>query len=52
MGPWSTAGCCQMFTDTITFIFQEEGFDAVNYINDFGGAETSEPGRPSSDWAK
>ena len=28
-----------MFTDAITFIFQKEGFEAVNYIDDFGGAD-------------
>ena len=42
MGLRSAVCCCQMFTDAITFIFQEEGFDAVNYIDDSGGVETSD----------
>ena len=42
MGLRSAARCCQMFTDAITFIFQKEGFEAVNYIDDFGGADVQD----------
>ena len=31
-----------MLTDAITFILFEQGFEAVNYIDDFGGADTVE----------
>ena len=40
MGLISAARCCQLVTDMITYIFSEsEGYEAVNYIDDFGGAE-------------
>ena len=42
MGLVSSARCCQMLTDAITFIFFQDGFQAVNYIDDFGGAETAD----------
>ena len=42
MGLCSAARCCQMLTDAITFVFFEEGYEAVNYIDDFGRAETAE----------
>ena len=42
MGLKSSARCCQMLTDCISFIFSQEGFDTVNYIDDLGGAEVPE----------
>lgn len=38
----SVARGCQMLTDAITFIFFEEGYEAVNYIDDFRRAETAD----------
>ena len=40
MGLRSSARFCQMVSSAITYIFANNGFDAVNYIDDFGGAET------------
>ena len=42
MGLHSAARCCQMLTDVITFIFFQEGYEAMNYIDDFRGAETAD----------
>ena len=42
MGSKSSAYCCQRTTDCITFIFHEEGFENVNYLDDLGGAEVEE----------
>ena len=39
MGSRSSCICCQLTTDVIKFIFHEEGFDSVNYLDDLGGAE-------------
>ena len=40
MGLRSSARFMQMVSSAITYIFNNKGFDAVNYIDDFGGAET------------
>ena len=42
MGLRSAARCCQMVTDAINFIYFQEGYEAVNYINNFGGVDTEE----------
>ena len=42
LGLRSSAICCQMLTDAIVFIFHQDQFDAVNYIDDLGGAETED----------
>ena len=39
MGSASAAYCCQATTNAVTHIFHEEGFEDVNYLDDFGGAE-------------
>ena len=41
MGLRSAARCCQMVTDAVTFIYFQEGHEAVNYIDDFEAAETA-----------
>ena len=43
VGLVSAARCCQMITDVINYIFSlEDDFDAVNYIDDFGGVEVTD----------
>ena len=42
MGLHSSACFCQMLTDVISYIFSQEGFEAVNYIEDFGVAEAED----------
>ena len=42
MGLRSSAHFCQMLTDAISYIFHKEGLDAVNYIDDFGGADSED----------
>lgn len=32
--------CCQRTTSAVVFMFQQRGFDAINYIDDLGGADT------------
>ena len=39
MGSRSAAYCCQRTTNTITHIFQNHGYDDVNYLDDLGAAE-------------
>ena len=39
MGLVSSARIAQMVSDVITYVFSLKGFDAVNYIDDLGGAE-------------
>ena len=39
MGSRSSCICCQLTTDTVTFIFKEKGFEDVNYLDDLGSAE-------------
>lgn len=43
MGLRSAAQMCQRVTSAIGFIFKKRGFDVINYLDDFGGAET--PGK-------
>ena len=40
MGLRSSARFCQMVSSAVTYMYNNLGFDAVNYIDDFGGAET------------
>ena len=40
MGLRSAAMACQRVTNAISYIFQERGFTAINYLDDFGIAET------------
>ena len=40
MGLRSSARCCQRVTDALVFLFAERGYFAVNYLDDFGGADT------------
>ena len=42
MGLHYSACFCQMLTDVISYIFSQEGFEVVNYIDDFGGAEAED----------
>ena len=39
MGSKSAAYCCQCTTNAITHIFQNQGYDDVNYLDDLGAAE-------------
>ena len=41
MGLRSACMCCQRTTNAVTYIFKSYGFDLVNYIDDFAGAENS-----------
>ena len=40
MGLVSSSRFCQMLSDSIVYIFRTQGYDAVNYIDDFGGGES------------
>ena len=42
MGSRSVAYCCQATTNTITYITRNLGNKEVNYLDDFGGADTIE----------
>ena len=42
MGLRSSAEICQRITTSITFMYFELGYMMVNYLDDFGGAETKE----------
>ena len=43
MGSSSAAYCCQRMTNAITFIYRKHfNYDNVNYLDDFGVAETAE----------
>ncbi|CAC5393934.1 unnamed protein product [Mytilus coruscus] len=37
-----TAHICQRFTNAVAYIYRLLGFDIINYLDDFAGAETSE----------
>ena len=39
MGLRSAALCCQRVSDAVSFICQSQGFQVINYLDDFGGAE-------------
>ena len=39
MGLRSACRCAQRVSNAVTYIFSLQGFEAVNYIDDFGGAE-------------
>ena len=39
MGSSSAAYCCQRVTSTVTYLYQQEGYDNVNYLDDLGAAE-------------
>ena len=39
MGSSSAAYCCQRTTNAITYIFNQFGYEDVNYLDDLGGAE-------------
>ena len=36
----SSAMFCQRFTDAIAFLFRDAGFHVINFLDDFGGADT------------
>ena len=40
MGLWSSPQICQRITTAVCFMFFKLGYMAVNYLDDFGGAET------------
>ena len=40
MGLRSSAQICQCITTSITFMYFKLGYMMVNYLDDFGGAET------------
>jgi hypothetical protein len=40
----SSAQICQRITKSITFMYFKLGYMMVNYLDDFGGAETKEKG--------
>ena len=42
MGSKSSAYCCQKTSNCITYMFKQEGFENVNYLDDLGGAEVEE----------
>lgn len=42
MGLRSSAQMCQRITTSITFMYFKLGYMMVNYLGDFGGAETKE----------
>ena len=42
MGLQSSGRFCQMLTDAISYIFHKEGYDAVNYIDNFEGADSED----------
>ena len=42
MGSKSAAYCCQRTTNAITYIYNEHGFEDVNYLDDLGAAEIDE----------
>lgn len=44
MGLRSSAQICQRITTSITFMYFKLGYMMVNYLDDFGGAETKEKG--------
>ena len=39
MGSRSSAKCCQKVTDIVMYIFVKDGYFAINYLDDLGGAE-------------
>jgi hypothetical protein len=44
MGLRSSAQICQRITTSMTFMYFKLGYMMVNYLDDFGGAETKEKG--------
>ena len=42
MGSRSAAFCCQCTTNMITYVYDGEGFEEVNYLDDLGSAETED----------
>ena len=42
MGSRSSAKCCQRVSDMVVFIYINDGFFAINYLDDFGGADTEQ----------
>jgi hypothetical protein len=44
LGLRSSAQICQRITTSITFMYFKLGYMMVNYLDDFGGAETNEKG--------
>ena len=42
MGLKSSARCCQMVSSAVSYVFTERGFEAVNYIDDFGAVEAED----------
>ena len=49
MGLRSNAQICQRVTTTVCFIYYKMGYMAINYLDDFGGAETREKARDAFD---
>ena len=39
MGSRSAAYCCQRVTNAVTYLYQQEGYDNVNYLDNLGTAE-------------
>ncbi len=42
MGLRSAAYICQCLTNAVCYVFGQDGWSAVNYLDDFGGAEVWE----------
>ena len=42
MGSKSAAYCCQRTSSAITYIFEKEGFEDINYLDDLGAAENED----------
>ena len=49
MGSQLSAKCCQRVTSVVVFIFTNQGFFAINYLDDLGSAETEECAQESFD---
>ena len=42
MGGRSSARCCQLVTSAVIYIYTNQGYFAINYLDDIGGADTPE----------
>ena len=49
MGSRSAAYCCQQMTNAITHIYENHGYEDVNYLHDLGAAETEEKAEEAYD---
>ena len=49
MGSASSAYCCQRTTNCIKYVFKQQGFDNVNYLDDLGAAEEEDKAEEAFD---